>query len=178
MVILSFGMAILIVLPHGLFFAYFKIREHQLKEAALSKISTIGSDDSLVLLKIPFETEQNKTVFKRFHSREFRYRGFMYDVARTEVHENETWYWCIQDEHETELMEKKEAYFSNLWQQEVPQNKTASAYNQYINLLYTIRHNSFNINIINENIKHETHQKDTTCFSLKNNPPTPPPIRI
>lgn len=171
-------MTVLIVLPHGLFFAYFQIREHQLKEAASSKISTIGSDDSLVLLKIPFETEQNKTVFKRFHSREFRYRGFMYDVARSEVHGNETWYWCIQDEHETKLMEKKEAYFSNLWQQEAPQNKTVFAYNQYINLLYVMNYNEFNFNLLGINIEYKTNQEGTTYFSLKSIPPTPPPIRI
>lgn len=171
-------MTILIVLPHGLFFAYFKIREHQLKEIALSKVSKIDSGDFLVLLKIPFETEQNKTVFKRFHSREFRYHGLMYDVVKSEVHENQTWYWCIEDEHETELMEKKEAYFSNLWQQEAPQNKTASAYNQYVNLLYIINHNNFIFKELDDFIKHNIYQKETAYFSLKSNPPTPPPIRI
>lgn len=172
------GLMVLIILPHGLFFAYFQIKEHQLKEVAMRKILTTHTDARLDLLKIPFETERDKSVFKRFHSREFRYHGTMYDVVKLEIHENETWYWCIRDEQETKLMEKKEAYFTNLWQQEAPQNKTAFAYNQFVDLLYVINYNIFNFNILKLNITNKTNPKNTTYVSLKNNPPTPPPILI
>lgn len=169
---------ILIVLPHGLFFTYFQIKEHQLKEVAMRKILTTHSDNQLDLLKISFETEQDKNVFKRFHSHEFRYHGIMYDVVKREVHENETWYWCMRDEQETKLMEKKEAYFTNLWQQEAPQNKTTSAYNQYVNLFYVINYNIFYFNALKLNIINKFNRNNIFYDSLKNSPPTPPPIRI
>jgi len=175
---ISIGLMVLIILPHGLFFTYFQIKEHQLKEVAMQKILTTHSDAQLDLLKISFETEQDKNVFKRFHSREFRYRGIMYDVVKREVHENETWYWCIRDEQETKLMEKKEAYFTNLWQQEAPQNRTASAYNQYVNLFYVINYNIFEFNLLNLKVANKFNPKNNTYASLKNSPPTPPPIRI
>jgi len=168
----------LIIIPHGLFFAYFKIKEHQLKVVAMQNVLTNRLENQLDLLKISFETEQDKNVFIRFHSREFRYHGIMYDIVKREVLENETWYWCIRDEQETKLLRKKDAYYTNLWQQKATQNLTTFAYNQYTFLLHVIEYNILNINILKLNIINIFKPVCNTYASLNSNTPTPPPIRI
>lgn len=52
------------------------------------------------------EIQQNPFVFKRIHNKEFRYKGRLYDIAREEQVGKTTWFYCVQDNQETELVSR------------------------------------------------------------------------
>ncbi|MCB0619913.1 MAG: hypothetical protein KDC41_14625 [Saprospiraceae bacterium] len=60
--------------------------------------------EALVEITIPLAWEKGKHPdFQRFDRSEFRYRGEMYDVVRSEPLGQATRYWCFRDEGETQL---------------------------------------------------------------------------
>ena len=63
-------------------------------------ISGIDSDE-LVLLK--FTDEESQTLLHWEHSKEFEYKGEMYDVVESKTEEDTVYYWCWWDNEETEL---------------------------------------------------------------------------
>jgi len=75
---------------------------HEMKQ----RIKAGVPEEDLVLLKIAKAEEQNSEVFERIHSREFRYKGEMYDVIRLEEKGNTTYYTCIHDVKESKLFEQ------------------------------------------------------------------------
>lgn len=91
-----------------------------------------------VLLKIPLSLEQtSNSTFVRKHSREFRYKGEMYDILHKEMHGDTTWYTCIHDVKESGLfkdLESKVRVFlsSNPAQREQLQFCLAFFHQQYI----------------------------------------------
>jgi len=60
--------------------------------------------EELVLLK--FSSRQKETLLNWEHSREFEYKGEMYDIIRFEQHGDTMWYWCYWDRQETKLKRK------------------------------------------------------------------------
>ena len=49
-------------------------------------------------------TEQSaQSELKWKHSKEFEYKGSMYDIVETSIHGDTTYYWCWWDNKETEL---------------------------------------------------------------------------
>lgn len=82
----------------------FVIPRAQIRAEIKERLGGAYKEEDLVLVKIPLALERGASpVFQRFHDREFRYKGRMYDVARSEQHGDTTWYYCIFDEKETEL---------------------------------------------------------------------------
>ncbi len=60
-------------------------------------------EEQRVVIKITPEIENNAEVFTRMHSREFRYRGEMYDVLSLEASGDTILYTCIHDVKESGL---------------------------------------------------------------------------
>lgn len=61
-----------------------------------------GIDKSeLVLLKFTDEEKQSQLKWK--HSKEFQYKGEMYDIVEKEIRGDTTYYWCWWDHEETKL---------------------------------------------------------------------------
>lgn len=95
-------------------------------------------EEDQVLLKIPLSLEQTpNSTFVRKHSREFRYKGEMYDILSKELHGDTTWYTCIHDVKESELfkdLDNKVKLFlsSNPSQREQLQFCLAFFHQQYI----------------------------------------------
>ncbi len=55
------------------------------------------------LVKLTFAHDEARTMLEWEHSREFRYQGEMYDVARTDEATDSITYWCHHDVKETSL---------------------------------------------------------------------------
>jgi len=82
----------------------FKLQQFYVRHEIKQKLKTGVPEDELVLLQIPKTLEEHPNEsFQRIHSREFRYKGHMYDIVRSEVRGDTTWYYCIADVKETEL---------------------------------------------------------------------------
>lgn len=63
-------------------------------------------EEDRVILKIAKQTESNLEIFEWEHSREFRYKGEMYDVLSREEHGDTTYYSCIHDVKESGLFKE------------------------------------------------------------------------
>lgn len=55
------------------------------------------------LVKLKFTEQQKTTQLSWHHSKEFEYKGQMYDVVKSELHGDTTYYWCWWDHEETKL---------------------------------------------------------------------------
>jgi hypothetical protein len=88
----------------GYVLAYFNIKE-VVKEYSMYCLSRSGDYNSHSLLKISKTEIQNKDVFKRVESKEFRYNNKMYDIAK-EIDKGDTvYFYCIEDKNEVILDE-------------------------------------------------------------------------
>ena len=93
---------IIFFLPVFSVYFLFNVRKAEIYNA-IQKILQSGVDESrLVLLKIPL-SEEKYGDFQRTEDNEFRYKGKMYDVSKSEKHGDTTYYWAIWDVEETEL---------------------------------------------------------------------------
>lgn len=72
---------------------------HEMKQ----RIKAGVPEEDLVVLKITKSEEENPQVFERKHSREFLYKGEMYDVMRSSQVGDTTIYTCIHDVKESRL---------------------------------------------------------------------------
>lgn len=62
-------------------------------------------EEQRVVLKITPEVEASED-FEWFHSKEFRFKGEMYDILSREQHGDTTWYTCIHDVKESGLFNR------------------------------------------------------------------------
>lgn len=81
----------------------FKVQQTLIRHEIKQQIKAGIPESEQVLLIISHATQQNREVFQRIHSREFRYHGKMYDVIKREEKNGTTWFYCIGDEQETRL---------------------------------------------------------------------------
>jgi hypothetical protein len=61
------------------------------------------NESRLVLLKIPLSEKLNPGLFEQTEENEFKFKGNMFDVVKSERHQDTTWYWCVWDKDETTL---------------------------------------------------------------------------
>mgnify|MGYP003402136436 FL=1 len=82
------------------------------KDMAGYKIRKAIPQDEQLLWK--FSTEDAKLKLDWEHSREFEYKGEMYDVLRSETKGDSIWYWCYWDRKETKLWKELNVLLVNL----------------------------------------------------------------
>ncbi|HRO41446.1 MAG TPA: hypothetical protein PL009_01335 [Flavipsychrobacter sp.] len=70
------------------------------KEVKWKYIAGMNTDE---LVKFVFSEKEKQTALRWEHSKEFEYRGEMYDVIKMEVKGDTTYYWCWWDHEETKL---------------------------------------------------------------------------
>jgi len=71
------------------------------KEVALVKIKKAVPPEDQIVWTFSLEDARTKLFWE--HSREFEYKGEMYDVIRTETRGDSVSYWCYWDRKETKL---------------------------------------------------------------------------
>ena len=72
---------------------------------------SIPQDDQLLW---KFSAEDARLKLDWEHSREFEYKGEMYDVLRSETKGDSIWYWCYWDRKETKLRKELNVLLVNL----------------------------------------------------------------
>lgn len=87
-----------------------KNQQKQIKREVKWKLIEAVDRSELVLIK--FSEEDKRTQLNWKHSKEFEYKGEMYDIAETEVHGDTTFYWCWWDHEETALNKQLNRLFS------------------------------------------------------------------
>jgi hypothetical protein len=87
------------------YFLVFKLRQNEIRQEIKQQLLAGIPDNKLFLLKIHDSlTRQPNQQFQWIHNGEFRYHGQMYDIARSIRLDGETWFYCIADTKETQLV--------------------------------------------------------------------------
>lgn len=84
----------------GGFHLVFKLKQHRIRSEIKRAIKLGLPESDLVDIVI---TESNEDELDWIEGHEFRYRGTMYDIVRTECTDTATVYHCINDDQETLL---------------------------------------------------------------------------
>jgi hypothetical protein len=70
------------------------------------KHQIIAGIDKNELVQLKFSLEESANQLEWEHSKEFEYRGQMYDVVESIIHSDSIYYWCWMDNKETALHKK------------------------------------------------------------------------
>ncbi|HSH64278.1 MAG TPA: hypothetical protein VLB84_00420 [Bacteroidia bacterium] len=83
------------------FLLVFKVQQYQVRKQIKQLIKQGVPDDELVQISI---TSENHMQLDWKHEKEFRYKGTMYDIVKTEIIDDTTTiYHCVTDKQETAL---------------------------------------------------------------------------
>ncbi|MBL7978177.1 MAG: hypothetical protein JNN12_07530 [Bacteroidetes Order II. Incertae sedis bacterium] len=91
-------------------------------------------EKELVLLK--FTSLEQKRILRWEHEREFEYRGNMYDIIKTSVEGDTTYYWCWWDEEETEINNKLNSLALYISKEKQTDQQTVVQIYHYLKTLY------------------------------------------
>jgi hypothetical protein len=97
----SFFLCTVLAIPFAGAFGWFTGRLVLVRHEVTARLATDTHTGPLV--KLTFARGDVRDLLEWEHSREFRYRGEMYDVARTEETTDSITYWCHHDVKETSL---------------------------------------------------------------------------
>lgn len=102
------GMAIIwilaLVLPFWVYFSILKFEIRQVKEKVEKEIMVQMEEDDLQMLAFTRKEAEQDLYWE--HSKEFEYKGEMYDVVEKKITTDSVYYWCWKDEEETVLKKK------------------------------------------------------------------------
>jgi hypothetical protein len=93
--------AFLLLDPYVSSFPWLHFKRAMLKKEVQRNITRGIENDRLVLLR--FSKEEAETLLRWEHSREFEYKGQMYDVVQAWTVDNTVYYRCWRDREETKL---------------------------------------------------------------------------
>lgn len=88
----------------------FKIEQNKIRKEMKSFIRSRLSDEELDLIII---TNANRREFQSIHSKEFRYKGSLYDIVREMKTKDTTFYWAVKDDKENDLIVKFSKYIDD-----------------------------------------------------------------
>ena len=83
-------------------YLYFRYLQHKIHQEIKTEIRKGLEEEDLSLIIIPVNSGQEILWTKK--DKEFRYKGNMYDVVRTEVRGQKIYYYCLNDVKEKQLM--------------------------------------------------------------------------
>lgn len=131
-----------------------------------------GIDKSeLVLIKV--KNSEIETELEWEHSKEFEYKGEMYDVVSREIIGDTTSFWCWWDYDETSLNKQLSLSLSKALGNDTKSKNTSNRLQTFFKSIYFVQKLNIDYNQINE-ITHYT-KHTTTYLSISSSPPTPPP---
>lgn len=108
---ISWGILFLFLANIGGFFFVFKIQEYAIKRDIKTKIKQGVPENELYTFVL---TDDNQHEFEWEHSKEFEYKGLMYDVVyKTNNPDGSVTLQCVSDVQETQLFKNLENYLSS-----------------------------------------------------------------
>jgi hypothetical protein len=125
---LAFLLSIVLISMVGPF-TFFKVRQNLIHRSVRERISSRQRAKSLILINVP-PSHQQDLVWEK-PGKEFRYKGNMYDVVRSERQGSNVLYYCFKDDDETTLMNRLSNAIAKDQERSGP---TGSAYQVLLNL--------------------------------------------
>lgn len=170
--LISISLLLIIAIATIFPFAYLKMERKAIKKSIKHKIIAGIDKEELVLLVFNKDKVDQQVKWK--HSKEFQYKGEMYDIVEKEIIGNEIHYWVWWDKEETALNQK----LTNLVRQNFAQNPCQNSKNQVIThffkTLYLSEKPTMQLAVLKSEINHFTPYKSFISY-WQQSPTTPPP---
>ncbi|UAB81551.1 hypothetical protein INR76_01960 [Marixanthomonas sp. SCSIO 43207] len=105
-----------LLLPSAGTYVWLSFHKKQLKKEVKHKIIAGLDKEDLVYLKFSKVDAQKNLEWK--HSKEFKYKGQMYDIVETKITKDSIAYWCWWDYEETKLNKKLNKVLIGVFQED------------------------------------------------------------
>jgi len=153
-------------------FLILQFQKKQIRREVKWKMIAEINKEELVLIKL--SNTQIQTEVEWEHSKEFEYKGEMYDIVETVVKGDSTFYWCWWDYEETKLNKQLDGLLAFAYSKDHKnknnQNRLLTFYKSlYISNLITIDSPFFS------EIEQQFTSYTKLFFSLSHSPAVPPP---
>lgn len=153
-------------------YSWLSFQQYQTKKAVKNKLKHSISKDQLVRLAFTKQAEQE---LYWEHSKEFEYRGEMYDVVTTEHHGDSTVYLCWWDNEETELNQELAELVEDVLDTNTERSKQKKKLLNFLKTLYHSPINGFAVTQVVVVDLHHTNIYFVNYYNIQNAPPSPPP---
>lgn len=149
-----------------------RYQKKQVKKEVKKKIISGIDKEELVLLK--FTEGEIKSQLEWEHSKEFQYKGEMYDVVEKEVRGDTTFFWCWWDSEETDLNKQLKGLVKRILEKNPKNQENQKRLNNFLNSLF-IKEPICKITITIQKTKNKPFYKQKFRQSIINSPLVPPP---
>ncbi|MCF8219715.1 MAG: hypothetical protein K9J21_12140 [Bacteroidales bacterium] len=131
-----YGILLLFVLiaPTVMTFTWLHHQKHIVKKQVKRQMINGIDKEELELLK--FSKKEIHTQLRWEHSKEFEYKGQMYDIVEKIVKEDSIFYWCWWDHEETKLNKKLSNLANNAFRDNPKKQKKNQQLFSYLKSLY------------------------------------------
>lgn len=173
--LISIALIISIAAPFWISYSIIQYQKYIVKKEIKKQIINGIDINELTLLEFSKIESQQKLEWE--HSREFEYNGKMYDIVESKVKDDSVYYWCWEDNEETELNIK----LNTLAEKDVGSNNTN---NENLKRLSNFLFSLFYSNEDPFNTENNKKSSSLSAYyinnylSLPTNPLTPPPKNI
>ena len=169
---LSISLLLIIAIATLFPFAYLKMERKAIRKTIKHKIID-GIDKNELVLLVFQKNEINQQV-KWKHSKEFQYKGEMYDIVETEFKNDSVYYWVWWDKEETALNQKVASLVRQNFAQNPYQNNKNQLITTFFKTLFFHQEKTQRNLVLNDEIAHFTPYFQDFSF-WQQTPPTPPP---
>lgn len=124
------------------YYIVFKTSQLKVKSEIKKLIKSSVPEDQLVVFRL---SPENQNDFEWIHSKEFRYKGNMYDIVRkTVISASETDLYCIHDVQETGLFAHLDFLVKQAMNHDKNASKSSTLLSVYFSMLYFQSYQDFN----------------------------------
>jgi hypothetical protein len=166
---------IVLLAPVLVTYSVLQYHKHQVKRSVKRQI--IQGIDRVQLVALKFHKDEITTQLSWKHSKEFEFRGEMYDIVDTEFRGDSIVYYCWWDHEETQLNKKLDKLAAQVWNSEPLQQKHNHHLSNFLKSLY-FDHSVSSECVCGVEQKGEIGFESHFFFHLAFAPPSPPPQKI
>ncbi|MEZ4937004.1 MAG: hypothetical protein R2799_05370 [Crocinitomicaceae bacterium] len=171
-ILLSSSLAFALFLPLIFMSVWFPIQKYKIRKQVKKEIIQGIDKEELVKIRLSFEEFVKELEWE--HSKEFEYKGQMYDIVSAEFDGEHIIFYCWPDNEETVLNQQLTAALEDLLGGNQERNKNKRSYLKILKSLYLE-----DASILLSSINQATLEIISKPFNLRNpnfSPDTPPPI--
>ena len=160
------------VAPVATTFIILRYQKKQVRREVKWKMIAGIDKEELVFFKFTDAEKQNDLRWE--HSKEFEYKGEMYDIVETQFRGDTTYYWCWWDYEETQLNKQLDGLLAFAYKKDNRTNKNQKILQAFYKSLYysnskipfAFHSDQLNLNCPSQSILFNSHS---------HSPPVPPP---
>ncbi|MDZ7846951.1 MAG: hypothetical protein U5L96_09340 [Owenweeksia sp.] len=163
-----------LVAPVVATFTFLRYQKSQVRREVKWKMIAGLDKEELVLLK--FTEEESQTELRWEHSKEFEYKGQMYDIVEKSIQGDTIYYWCWWDHEETKLNKQLDGLLANVLGNNPQRQEKKSQLADFFKKLFHESKKTHLTEISNHRINCFFYSEDFT--SIYHAPPVPHPALV